>query len=60
MADTQTQSSFNTVVATAGAAGGVGALILLLYPSHRAWAVYAAILILLVGLGVVAWFEGVV
>jgi len=52
------QSSLNGYLAAIGAAGGVGAFVLLLKPNARSLAVFLAIAVLLIGLGVVAWVAG--
>jgi hypothetical protein len=52
------QTSLNGIFATLGAAAGVGGFIVLLKPQAKKWAVAAAIFVLLVGFGAVAFFEG--
>ena len=53
------QSKATGYIAALGAAGGVGGFILLIGGSrYRAWAVVAAVLVLAVALGVVAWLGG--
>lgn len=45
-------------IAAIGAAGGVGAFLLLIFPEHASWAVLAAIVVLLFALGAVSWLGG--
>lgn len=51
------QSAINGILAAIGAAGGVGAFILLIRPAARKEAVIAALVVLLIGLGVVSYLE---
>lgn len=51
------QTTATGLIATVGAAGGVGGFIALLWPSKRSWALYAALLVLLFGLGFFAWLQ---
>jgi hypothetical protein len=52
------QSSINGILASMGAAGGVGGFIVLVRPQYKKAAVAIAILVFLIGVGAVAFFEG--
>lgn len=49
-----THATFTSVVATLGAAAGVGAFIALVYPSAVGTAVWVTIVVALIGLGVLS------
>jgi hypothetical protein len=51
------QSGFNGVLSAVGAAGAAASFIILVRPQYKTQAVWVAILILLVSLGVVGYLE---